>query len=179
MTLSSIGVMTGISDTRDDGAHLATDWGWFLAWLLVGACAGVGLAAILTVGAAFLVLAAVAAVLLIRKGPGRAAVGAVAGLALPAFYLAYLNRGGPGEVCRTVTGGQSCTDDQRRSLALLARASSDLAASAERAAAATGGAEPPLAGAGAFMEFEDRMTGFENRRAVLREQLARMRQGKS
>ncbi|CAM5685029.1 Integral membrane protein OS=Streptomyces griseorubiginosus OX=67304 GN=DWG14_06073 PE=4 SV=1 [Streptomyces griseorubiginosus] len=111
MTLSSIGVMTGISDTRDDGAHLATDWGWFLAWLLVGACAGVGLAAILTVGAAFLVLAAVAAVLLIRKGPGRAAVGAVAGLALPAFYLAYLNRGGPGEVCRTVTGGQSCTDE--------------------------------------------------------------------
>ncbi len=111
MTLSSIGGMTGISGTGDDGAHLTTDWGWFLAWLLVGACAGVGLAAILTVGVAFLVLAAVAAVLLIRKGPGRAAVGVVAGLALPAFYLAYLNRGGPGEVCRTVTGGQTCTDE--------------------------------------------------------------------
>ncbi|MER6493585.1 hypothetical protein [Streptomyces griseorubiginosus] len=98
--------MTDIS-----GNGRRADWGWFLAWLLVGACAGVGLAAILTVGAAFLVLAAVAAVLLIRKGPGRAAVGAVAGLALPAFYLAYLNRGGPGEVCRTVTGGQTCTDE--------------------------------------------------------------------
>ncbi|MFF7947388.1 hypothetical protein [Streptomyces griseorubiginosus] len=98
--------MTDIS-----GNSRTTEWGWFLAWLLVGACAGVGLAAILTVGVAFLVLAAAAAVLLIRKGPGRAAVGVVAGLALPAFYLAYLNRGGPGEVCRTVTGGQTCTDE--------------------------------------------------------------------
>ncbi|TCR21959.1 hypothetical protein EV578_105172 [Streptomyces sp. BK205] len=106
MTLSS---MSGMTDINGNGRR--ADWGWFLAWLLVGACAGVGLAAILTVGAAFLVLAAVAAVLLIRKGPGRAAVGAVAGLALPAFYLAYLNRGGPGEVCRTVTGGQTCTDE--------------------------------------------------------------------
>lgn len=111
MTLSSIGGMTGISGTRDHGGHLATDWGWFLAWLLVGACAGIGLAAILTVGAAFLVLAAVAAVPLARRGPRRAVVGAVSGLALPVFYLAYLNRGGPGEVCHAISGGQACTDE--------------------------------------------------------------------
>nr|WSZ17692.1 hypothetical protein OH837_32435 [Streptomyces canus] len=103
--------MTGMSGVRDDGPGRAVGWGWFLAWLLVGACAGIGLAAILTVGAAFVVLAAVAAVFLLRRGPGRAVVGGVSGVALPLFYLAYLNRGGPGEVCHAVPGGQACTDE--------------------------------------------------------------------
>lgn len=114
MTLPSMSGMTGISGmsgTRDDGPGRAAGWGWFLAWLLVGACAGIGLAAILTVGAAFLVLAAVAAVFLLRRGPRRAVLGGVSGVALPLFYLAYLNRGGPGEVCHAVAGGQSCTDE--------------------------------------------------------------------
>jgi hypothetical protein len=100
--------MSGMSD---DGPDRTAGWGWFLAWLLVGACGGIGLAALLTVGAAFVVLAVVAAVLLPRTGPRRAVVGAVSGLALPLFYLAYLNRGGPGEVCHAVTGGQSCTEE--------------------------------------------------------------------
>ncbi|MFF7646309.1 hypothetical protein [Streptomyces canus] len=100
--------MSGMSG---DGPDRTAGWGWFLGWLLVGACGGIGLAAILTVGAAFVVLAAVAAVLLLRKGPRRAVVGAVSGPALPLFYLAYLNRGGPGEVCHAVTAGQSCTEE--------------------------------------------------------------------
>ncbi|MDQ0760197.1 hypothetical protein QF027_002832 [Streptomyces canus] len=111
MTLPSMSGMTGMSGTRDDGPGRAAGWGWFLAWLLVGACGGVGLAAILTVGAAFVVLAAVAAVFLLRRGPGRAVVGGVSGVALPLFYLAYLNRGGPGQVCHAVPGGQACTDE--------------------------------------------------------------------
>lgn len=36
--------------------------------------------------------------------------GVVAGLALPVLYVAWLNRGGPGEVCRTLAGGQECLD---------------------------------------------------------------------
>lgn len=111
MALPSMNGMTGISGTRDDSEHLTTGWGWFLAWLLVGACAGIGLAAILTVGALFLLLAAAAAPALLRRGPHRAVVGGVSGLALPLFYLAYLNRGGPGEVCHAVTGGQVCTEE--------------------------------------------------------------------
>ncbi|MFF7444803.1 MULTISPECIES: hypothetical protein [unclassified Streptomyces] len=95
----------------DDGPSRTAEWGWFLAWLLVGAGAGVGLAAILTVGAAFVVLAVLAAVALLRTGPARAVVGAVSGLALPLFHLAYLNRGGPGEVCHALPGGQSCTEE--------------------------------------------------------------------
>lgn len=114
MTLPSMSGMSGMnatSGTRDDGPGRAAEWGWFLAWLLVGACAGIGLAAILTVGVAFVVLAAVAAVFLLRTGPRRAVVGGVSGVALPLFYLAYLNRGGPGEVCHAVPGGQACTDE--------------------------------------------------------------------
>jgi hypothetical protein len=114
MTLPSMSGMSGIdgmSGTRDDGPGRAAGWCWFLAWLLVGACGGIGLAAILTVGAALVVLAAVAAVFLLRRGPRRAVVGGVSGVALPLFYLAYLNRGGPGEVCHAVPGGQACTDE--------------------------------------------------------------------
>ncbi|MGW7426414.1 hypothetical protein ACWGJB_41630 [Streptomyces sp. NPDC054813] len=65
----------------------------------------------LTVGIALIALAAVAAVFLLRMGPRAAIVGGVAGLALPAFYLAYLNRGGPGNVCHATAGGSTCTDE--------------------------------------------------------------------
>ncbi|MGW0964894.1 hypothetical protein [Streptomyces sp. NPDC002516] len=88
-----------------------SEWGWFLAWLGVGACLALGLAALLSVGAALIALAAVTAVLLLRKGHGNAVVGAVAGLALPLFYLAYLNRGGPGDVCHATAGGSTCTEE--------------------------------------------------------------------
>src|ERR1041385_4132001 len=86
-------------------------WGWFLAWLAVGVCVAAGLAAILSVGLVFLVLAAAAAGLLLWKGPRNAVVGSLTGLALPLLYLAYLNRGGPGTVCRSSSGGQTCTDE--------------------------------------------------------------------
>ena len=111
MTLPSMNDMNDMNDMNGMSGIGAAGWGWFLAWLLVGACAGIGLAAILTVGAAFVVLAAVAAVFLLRSGPRRAVLGGVSGVALPLFYLAYLNRGGPGEVCHAVPGGQSCTDE--------------------------------------------------------------------
>ncbi|MFI9241454.1 hypothetical protein ACIGXF_02435 [Streptomyces sp. NPDC053086] len=87
------------------------EWGWFLAWLAVGGCLALGLAALLSVGVVLVVLAAPAAVFLFRKGHRTAVVGSLAGLALPLFYLAYLNRGGPGSVCRTTATGLSCTDE--------------------------------------------------------------------
>lgn len=36
--------------------------------------------------------------------------GVMAGLALPVLYVAWLNRGGPGEVCRVRGDGQACVD---------------------------------------------------------------------
>lgn len=83
----------------------ASEWGWFLAWLAVGGCVALGLAALLSVGLVLIVLGALAAVFLLRKGHRNAVVGGITGLSLPLFYLAYLNRGGPGNVCRATAGG--------------------------------------------------------------------------
>jgi hypothetical protein len=38
------------------------------------------------------------------------ASGAISGLALPLFYVAYLNRDGPGEECTTSGTSVSCTE---------------------------------------------------------------------
>ncbi|MFF8727698.1 hypothetical protein ACF073_14575 [Streptomyces sp. NPDC015171] len=88
-----------------------SEWGWFLAWLAVGGCLALGLAALLSLGAILIAIAVLAAVFLLRKGHRTATVGGLAGLALPLFYLAYLNRGGPGTVCHTTASGQTCTDE--------------------------------------------------------------------
>ncbi|MEU6226780.1 hypothetical protein [Streptomyces sp. NPDC047042] len=104
----------GVHADSPDSAGSAgrgTGWAWFLAWFAVGACVAAGFAAILTVGLVFLVVAAAGAGLLLRKGPMNAAAGALSGLALPLFYLAYLNRGGPGTVCSSSPGEQTCTDE--------------------------------------------------------------------
>ncbi|GAA0349941.1 hypothetical protein ACKI1I_11045 [Streptomyces turgidiscabies] len=101
----------GVPADSADSAARGTGWAWFLGWFAVGVCVATGLAAILTVGLVFLVLAAVAAGLLLRKGPRNAVVGGLAGLAPPLWYLAYLNRGGPGDVCRSSSGGQTCTEE--------------------------------------------------------------------
>ncbi|WEO97796.1 hypothetical protein A6P39_029375 [Streptomyces sp. FXJ1.172] len=89
----------------------SSQWGWFLAWLAVGGCAGLGLVALLTVGAALIAVGGAAAVLLLRKGHQDTVVGGLSGLGLPLFYLAYLNRGGPGNVCQATASGSTCTDE--------------------------------------------------------------------
>ena len=86
-------------------------WGWFLGWLVLGGCAGVGLAAVLSVGLVLVLLAAVAAGFLLRKSPRNAIAGSLTGLSVPLFYIAYLNRSGPGNVCHTTSSGQTCTDE--------------------------------------------------------------------
>ncbi|WP_153814509.1 hypothetical protein [Streptomyces sp. SUK 48] len=102
-------------DNRDRTAEAVGErgapWGWFLAWTAVGAGAALGLAALLSVGVILLAAAAVAAALLLRKGHRTTAIGALAGVALPLFYLAYSNRGGPGTVCRSTATETSCTDE--------------------------------------------------------------------
>lgn len=84
----------------------------FATWTLIGALAGFGMLSLLTIGAAVLALAAVAAALALYLrvyGPGLA--GAVAGAAVPLAYVGWLNRAGPGEVCSTTAGVQTCTDE--------------------------------------------------------------------
>jgi hypothetical protein len=57
------------------------------------------------------VIAATITLLLWRGGRTITAVGAVAGLGVVPLYVAYLNRGGPGNVCSTSASGQSCTTE--------------------------------------------------------------------
>ena len=83
--------------------------GTFLAWAATGACLGTGLLAAFTIGPFLLVLGVIAAAVLIwRRRLGIAIIGAVSGLGLISFAIAYLNRKGPGQVCTTTTTTQTC-----------------------------------------------------------------------
>lgn len=84
----------------------------YLGWTAVGVLAAFGLAAILTIGLPFLVLAAALAAFLAWRGvTGRGATGLALGGAAVAGYLAWLNRGGPGDVCTSAGASTSCTTE--------------------------------------------------------------------
>ncbi|MCH5677243.1 hypothetical protein [Streptomyces gilvus] len=85
---------------------------WFCAWLAVGALGSLGLVAILSIGVYLLPLALVAAGLLAtRRGSFAGLPGLLSGLGVPLLYVAFLNRGGPGNVCTTTSTSQSCVDE--------------------------------------------------------------------
>ena len=104
--------MTMAAEGTDDGstARVAPwSYGW---WVLVGALLGFGVASIPTIGVVLLAMAAVLVVIgvlapALRTRAARATVG---GLALAPLYLAWLNRDGPGEVCRTTATSVSCAE---------------------------------------------------------------------
>lgn len=85
----------------------------FFAWAAVGAGACVTVLSVLSIGVFVAPLVIVAAVLLLRWPRSRTAAmfGAVSGLGLVLLYVAYLNRGGPGDVCSTTASGQSCVTE--------------------------------------------------------------------
>jgi hypothetical protein len=87
-------------------------WGYFVAWMLVGAGYALGFLSILTIGVAVLAVAGAATVLLTVHRPSFVGLpGVVSGISVPLFYVAYLNRDGPGTVCRAIEGGEHCTDE--------------------------------------------------------------------
>jgi hypothetical protein len=83
---------------------------WFGVWLLVGA--GFSLGSLSVIGI-FLIPAAVVLTVFAatRRQSGDGIAGVISGLGLPLLYIAYLNRDGPGTVCRAFAGGESCTDE--------------------------------------------------------------------
>lgn len=86
---------------------------WAYAWwLVIGALAGFGVASLLTIGVLLLLAAAVLAgtALAVPVLRSRAVVAVPAGVAVVVAYLAWLNRAGPGEVCRTTSTTQQCSD---------------------------------------------------------------------
>jgi hypothetical protein len=84
----------------------------FLGWSVAGAALCLGVLSILTIGPFVLLVALfLCAVLLWRPGFGSSLTGLVSGAALPLLYVAWLNRGGPGDVCRGDDRALTCTDE--------------------------------------------------------------------
>jgi hypothetical protein len=81
----------------------------FLVWVLVGAVFSL---ASMTIGFLVLPVALVALLATLKWGSsGKSSVGLISGVGLPLLYVAYLNRDGPGWVCRTYgNGAQTCED---------------------------------------------------------------------
>lgn len=99
--------MTRASAKADGDSVLA-----FLGWVVIGASGCLGVLSLLTIGAFVLLLTLVLTGLLLwRVDFGWAMAGMISGAAAPLLYVAWLNRGGPGDVCTSYAdGGQSCTD---------------------------------------------------------------------
>ncbi|MFZ2058677.1 MAG: hypothetical protein WAV54_14830 [Acidimicrobiales bacterium] len=84
-------------------------WGWFAAWTLVGATWSLALIGIASIGLLVLPAAVGATVVVALRAPSsNGLAGLVTGLGLPALWVAYLNRSGPGNVCTSGHGVESC-----------------------------------------------------------------------
>jgi len=72
----------------------------YVLWLLVGALGGLGVLSLLTIGPLLLLATGALTVLcVVLRLLNRSITALPAGLAVPVLYLAWLNRGGPGDVC--------------------------------------------------------------------------------
>jgi len=97
-------------DGADRQHHGRRAWRWFAVWAVTGAAGSFGVIGLLSIGLPFLVLAAVVTVWLLTRHPeSRAGVwGLASGASVVAAFLAWINRGGPGEVCRTDGNVMTC-----------------------------------------------------------------------
>lgn len=84
----------------------------FLGWCLVGAALALSMLTLLTIGPfVLLVTLMLIGFLLWRVDFGWAMAGMISGAGLPVLYVAWLNRGGPGEVCTQTATQLSCSDE--------------------------------------------------------------------
>lgn len=75
-------------------------WVSFFAWMLVGASVAMVFAGALTIGIFFIPAAVIVTVWVVRRPSSKRGLpGLFGGIGLPLFYVAYLNRDGPGTVC--------------------------------------------------------------------------------
>lgn len=99
------------SSVRSRPGPALRPWGWFATWLLVGGTWSFTILAIASVGLLVLPIALAVTGVVARCSHGLGAVGILSGLGLPLFYVAYLNRAGPGNVCTSYAVGQSCSQE--------------------------------------------------------------------
>ena len=88
-------------------------WWSFFAWPIVGAALAFSILALMTIGIIVLPFALVGLFALLRWGGNRkSSAGLISGIGFPLIYIAFLNRGGPGDICRPYgQGGQQCTQE--------------------------------------------------------------------
>ena len=81
-------------------------------WLLVGTLIGFGVAGMMTIG--IFLLAAAAVLFIVGVGvpviDKRTVPATLIGVATAPFYIAWLNRQGPGEICTQNRSGTSCIE---------------------------------------------------------------------
>jgi hypothetical protein len=85
---------------------------WFITWMLTGAGYALGILGALSIGPYVLVIAVAATIVLATRTGSRVGLpGLISGPSLPLFYVAFLNRSGPGTVCTSTATSQSCVDE--------------------------------------------------------------------
>ena len=85
---------------------------WFIAWMLTGAAYALGILGALSIGPYILVITVAATIVLATHTGSRVGLPAlISGLSLPLFYVAFLNRSGPGTVCTSTATSRSCADE--------------------------------------------------------------------
>jgi hypothetical protein len=83
----------------------------FVLWAVVGAGGCLALLGALSIGVFVAPVVVLLALVLLRTTKAdRSMFGAVAGVSLPLFYVAWLNRGGPGNVCRVEENLTTCSE---------------------------------------------------------------------
>ena len=86
-------------------------WGWFLAWVPIGAAWALAVVGAMSIGVLVAPVAALLTVGLLRLDRRRQGVlGLLSGAGLPFLLVAYLNRSGPGWSCSVDDSTTSCTD---------------------------------------------------------------------
>jgi hypothetical protein len=84
----------------------------FIAWMLTGAGYALGILGALSVGPYVLVITVAATIVLATRTGSRVGLpGLISGPSLPLFYVAFLNRSGPGTVCTSTATSRSCVDE--------------------------------------------------------------------
>lgn len=102
--------MTGVAAPGRNSWPVAL--AWFGCWLVTGTTWVLAVVGAFTIGVFVLPVAIVLTVLLATRRTSSVGLpGIISGAGIPLLYVAYLNRGGPGSVCTTVFGGQSCIQE--------------------------------------------------------------------
>lgn|SRR5512132_469801 len=101
-------ILTMMTSTLTDRRNVT----WFIAWMLMGAGYAIGILGALSIGPYVLVITVAATIVLATRTGSRVGLpGLISGLSLPLFYVAFLNRSGPGTICTSTATSQSCVDE--------------------------------------------------------------------